>query len=80
MEAVKTQQEVELGQIAKNPKLVVAVSLSWWKDKQYVCIREKYQNGKGEWIHTQKGTNINVDKLDDLIAILQDGKLELEGK
>jgi predicted transcriptional regulator len=75
-----TQQELELGQIEKNPKLVVSVSLSYWKDKRYVCIREKYQNGKGEWIHTQKGTNININRLDDLIAILQDGKLEIEAE
>lgn len=70
--------DVILGEIQNNPKLVTRVALTEWQGENYIAIRQWYMNQAGEWKPSQKGVNIKVAHMDNLMTALEEGKILLK--
>lgn len=56
--------------IEKDEGERIRVSISEFKEKMYLGIRQYYQAGEDEWRPTKKGISMDADKLEELKAAL----------
>ena len=56
----------------------IHIRISKFRDRDYVDIRNFYEDDNGEWKPTRKGIAVPVDLYDDLMAALGDAKPEIE--
>jgi len=56
----------------------IHIRISKFRDRDYLDIRNFYEDDNGEWKPTRKGIAVPVDLYDDLMAALGEAKPEIE--
>ncbi|MGA2106814.1 MAG: transcriptional coactivator p15/PC4 family protein [Syntrophorhabdales bacterium] len=67
-----------IGEIEKNAKEKIRVSIEEYKGHKYVDCRVYFQDEAREWHPTKKGIALNPDIIDEVIEALQKASEKLE--
>lgn len=68
-----------IGEVEKNQKERIRVSLAEYQGHKYVDCRVYFTDDKGEWFPTKKGVTFNDETIDEVIPLLQKASGALEG-
>ena len=69
-----------IGTIIKSDTTVARVSLSDYKGKDYINIREWYTKDKKQWYPSNKGIAFTTDKIGDLLTLMEQAEDEITKK
>ena len=72
------QDEVLVSAIDKGLGNRIHIRISRFKDRDYLDIRNFYEDDAGEWKPTRKGVSVPVEFYDDLMAALGDAKAVID--
>jgi hypothetical protein len=72
------QDEVLVRAIDKGLGNRIHIRISRFKDRDYLDIRNFYEDDSGEWKPTRKGVSVPVEFYDDLMAALGDAKVVID--
>jgi hypothetical protein len=72
------QDEVLVRAIDKGLGNRIHIRISRFKDRDYLDIRNFYEDDAGEWKPTRKGVSVPVEFYDDLMAALGDAKAVID--
>ncbi len=75
---VVQQDEVLVQAIDKGLGNRIHVRISRFKDRDYLDIRNFYEDESGEWKPTRKGIAVPVEFYDDLMTALTAAKAEID--
>ena len=68
----------EIGTLGMEKTNAIKVGIKEWKGKTYVDIRNWYKGTDSAWHPTQKGLFIPVDKISELITLVERAEAELK--
>lgn len=68
-----------IGEIEKNMKEKIRVSIEEYKGHKFVDCRVYWQDGGGGWKPSKKGIALNDETIDEVIEALQKASKALEG-
>ncbi len=63
-------ERMVVGQITKNKREVIKVTLEEWHGRRIVNVRVYFRAEDGEMRPSRKGLALSVDRLPDLVAVL----------
>ena len=69
-----------IGQIVKSDNTVARVSLSDYKGKDYVNIREWYTKDKQQWYPSNKGIAFETKHIGDLVTLVEQAEDKISMK
>ena len=65
-----------LGEIpkGKDGKNKIVIRRNYFKEREYIDIREYFVTEGGQWLPTKKGISMPIERLDELLEMLDRGK------
>lgn len=66
-----------IGSIVKSDKTVIRVTLSDYKGKDYLNIREWYTKDQSQWYPSNKGIAFTTEKVSEVVTLCEKAEEEI---